>query len=100
MPLAPEQHALRCAARPRRRKPVAKPPRTLRQSATVVQEKAGMARACLSAYAKSAQPRACRSACTMRAHMVRAKPGACRLSMLIGAGIAASRACARAARPV
>ncbi len=59
-----------------------------------------MARACLSAYAKSAQPRACRSACTMRAHMVRAKPGACRLSMLIGAGIAASRACAPAARPI
>ena len=53
-----------------------------------------MARACFSAYAKSAQPRACRSACTMRAHMVRTKLGACRFSMLIGAGMAARRACA------
>ena len=53
-----------------------------------------MARACFSAYAKSAQPRACRSACTMRAHIVRTKLGACRFSMLIGAGMAARRACA------
>ena len=42
---------------------------TLRQRAIVRQEKCGMLRACFRQYAKSAQPRAWRSAWTMRARM-------------------------------
>jgi hypothetical protein len=70
--------------------------RALRQSASVCQEACGMARACLRQYAKSAQPRAWRSAWTMRAHTVRHQPAACRFSMLMGEGMAASRTCAHA----
>ena len=56
-----------------------------------------MLRACFKQYAKSAQPLACRSACTMRARMVSQYPPACRFSMLIGEGMAASRTCVSSA---